>query len=194
MEQANGTHHDRSYWRTLFAATHDIASSLNVEEVLSRLVRRVAEAMDVKAATLRLLTSDNDVLTRRTSYGLSDRYLNKGPVDRHHSPLDHEALQGKPIWVADVRHDPRFQYPKEAGQEGLVSVLCVPVSLHGEPIGVMRVYTATRREFDPEEVEFLTALADLGAIAIENARLHEELRRDLDQTFGALWGVQTPKV
>jgi GAF domain-containing protein len=57
----------------------------------------------------------------------------------------------------------------------------------------MRVYTASRREFDPEEVEFLTALADLGAIAIENARLHEELRRDLDQTVGALWGVQASK-
>lgn len=194
MESATGSRHDRSYWRTLYAATHDIASSLNLEEVLGRLVRRVAEAMDVKAATLRLLTSDGDVLTQRTSYGLSDRYLNKGPVDRHHSPLDHEALQGQPVWVEDVRHDPRFQYPKQAGEEGLVSALCVAVSLHGEPIGVMRVYTAARREFDPEEVEFLTALADLGAIAIDNARLHEDLRRDLDQTVGALWGVEAPKV
>jgi GAF domain-containing protein len=193
MGRADSTRHDRSYWRTLYAATHDIASSLNPEEVLNRLVRRVTEAMVVKAATLRLLTADGDILTQRTSYGLSDRYLNKGPVDRHRSPLDHEALQGQPVWVEDVRRDPRFQYPKEAGQEGLVSALCVPVSLHGEPIGVMRVYTASRRKFDPEEVEFLTALADLGAIAIENARLHEELQRDLDQTVGALWGVQASK-
>jgi GAF domain-containing protein len=193
MDKADGTHHDRSYWRTLYAATHDIASSLNLEEVLSRLVRRVAEAMDVRAATLRLLTADGDVLTQRTSYGLSERYLNKGPVDRHHSPLDQEALQGRPVWVEDVRRDQRFQYPQAAGEEGLVSALVVPLSLHGEPIGVMRVYTAARRKFDPEEVEFLTALADLGAIAIENARLHEELRRDLDQTVGALWGVASPK-
>jgi GAF domain-containing protein len=193
MERSGPNRHDRSYWRTLYAATHDIASSLNLEEVLNRLVRRVAEAMGVKAATLRLLAANNEVLTQRTSYGLSDRYLNKGPVDRGHSPLDEEALQGQSVWVEDVRTDPRFQYPREAAQEGLVSALCVPLSLHGQPIGVMRVYTAGRRKFDPEEVEFLSALADLGAIAIENARLHEELRRDLDQTVGALWGVEAPK-
>ena len=93
-----------------------------------------------------------------------------------------------------MRIDPRFQYPKQAAQEGLVSALCVPLSLHGEPIGVLRVYTAARREFDSEEVDFLTALADLGAIAIDNARLHGELRRDLDQTVGALWGVEASKV
>ena len=94
MDRAEGTRHDRSYWRTLYAATHEIASSLDLEEVLSRLVRHVAEAMDVKAATLRLLVANSDILTQRTSYGLSDRYLNKGPVDRGHSPLDHVALQG----------------------------------------------------------------------------------------------------
>jgi GAF domain-containing protein len=194
MDRAEGTRHDRSYWRTLYAATHEIASSLDLEEVLSRLVRHVAEAMDVKAATLRLLVANSDILTQRTSYGLSDRYLNKGPVDRGHSPLDHVALQGTAVWVEDVRIDPRFQYPKQAAQEGLVSALCVPLSLHGEPIGVLRVYTAARREFDSEEVDFLTALADLGAIAIDNARLHGELRRDLDQTVGALWGVEASKV
>ena len=194
MERSGVNRHDRSYWRALYAATHDIASSLNLEEVLNRLVRRVAEAMEVKAATLRLLAANNEVLTQRTSYGLSERYLNKGPVDRGHSPLDQEALEGQAVWVEDVRSDPRFQYPSAAAQEGLVSALCVPLSLHGQPIGVMRVYTADRRRFDAEEVEFLSALADLGAIAIENARLHEELRRDLDQTVGALWGVESPKV
>jgi GAF domain-containing protein len=193
MARADRDPDKRSYWRTLYAVTHDIASSLDLEEVLKRLVRGVAEAMGVKAAVLRLLAANGEILTQRTSYGLSDLYLNKGPVDRGHSPLDREALQGKAVWVEDVRSDPRFQYPKQAAQEGLVSVLCVPLSLHGHPIGVLRVYTGERREFDPEEVEFVTALADLGAIAIENARLHEELRHDFDQTVGALWGVETAK-
>ena len=80
MERSGANRNDRRYWRTLYAATHDIASSLNVEEVLNRLVRRVAEAMDVKAASLRLLAANNEILTQRTSYGLSDRYLNKGLV------------------------------------------------------------------------------------------------------------------
>jgi GAF domain-containing protein len=190
MSDVASGRHDRSYWRTLYAAVHDIASSLDPEEVLHRLVRHVAEAMEVKAATLRLLMPDGDTLAARTSYGLSERYLHKGPVDLAHSPLDRETLGGHPVWVEDVRHDPRFQYPQQAEQEGLVSALCVPLEAHGRRIGVLRAYTGERRRFDPEEVEFLSALADLGAIAIENARLHEELKRDYDQTVDALWGFQ----
>jgi GAF domain-containing protein len=181
--------HDRSYWRTLYAAVVEIASSLNLEDVLNRLVRHVAEAMEVKAATLRLLMADGDTLAARTSYGLSERYLHKGPVDLAHSPLDRDTLAGQPVWVPDVRSDPRFQYPQQAAQEGLVSALCVPLEAQGRRIGVLRVYSGERREFDAEETEFLTALADLGAIAIENARLHEQLRQDYDQTVGALLGT-----
>ena len=186
--------HDRSYWRTLYAAVHEIASSLDPNEVLERLVRHVAEAMSVKAATLRLLMPDGDGLTPRVAYGLSEGYVHKGPVDLAHSPLDRETLEGHPVWVADVRHDNRFQYPKQAEQEGLVSALCVPLEAHGRRIGVLRVYAGKHREFDSEEVDFLTALADLGAIAIENARLHEELREDYAQTVNAIWGLETPKV
>lgn len=193
MSHSPAGRHDRSYWRTLHAAVHDIASSLDPEEVLNRLVRHVAEAMKVKAATLRLLASNGETLTQRTSYGLSERYLGKGPVERARSPIDRETLEGRPVWVQDVRTDPRFQYPQAAEQEGLVSALCVPLDLHGTPIGVMRVYTGKRREFEPEEIDFLSALAELGAIAIENARMHEALRRDYEQTVGAIWGVESLK-
>jgi GAF domain-containing protein len=184
----------RSYWRALYAATRDVTSSLALQQVLDRLVRRVAEAMHVKAASLRLLAPNGDSMTQRTSFGLSEAYLAKGPVNLGHSSLDREALRGTPVWVADVRTDPRFQYPTEAAREGLVSALCVPLTAHGRHIGVLRVYTGELRQFSTEEVEFLSALADLGAIAIENARLHEELQRDYDQTVGALWGVEPAKL
>lgn len=193
MGQTPTARHDHSYWRTLFAAVHDIASSLDPDEVLNRLVRRVAAAMDVKAATLRLLEADGDVLSPRTTFGLSEAYLKKGPVDVKHSPLDRATLKGEPVWVEDVRRDSRFQYPEAAEREGLVSALCVPVTLHDEIIGVLRVYSDQRREFDREEVEFLSALAELGALAIENARLHEELRRDYNLTVDAIWGVESLK-
>lgn len=193
MTRSTSDGHDRSYWRALYVAAHEVASSLDPEEVLRRLVRHVAEAMEVKAATLRLLLPDGQTLTPRMSYGLSEQYLHKGKVDLAHSPLDRETLEGHPVWVEDVRKDGRFQYPKQAEQEGLVSALCVPLEAHGRRIGVLRVYTAEHRAFQQEEVEFLSALGDLGAIAIENARLHEELQRDYDQTVDALLGVEASK-
>ncbi|MCL4541608.1 MAG: GAF domain-containing protein [Chloroflexi bacterium] len=181
-----------SYWRTLHRVTMEVVSSLKLDEVLGLLVRHVAEAMHVKAASLRLLDEDGEHLSQRVSYGLSEQYLGKGPVSLHMSPLDMATLTHGAVWLEDARSDSRFQYPKSAEQEGIVSVLCVPVKLHDQAIGVLRVYTDRRRVFDPEEVEFLQALANLGAVAIENARLHQSLENDYNQTWQAIMGISQP--
>jgi GAF domain-containing protein len=47
-------------------------------------------------------------------------------------------------------------------------------------IGVMRVYSGTEREFDEQEIKFLQAVANLSAIAIDNARLYQALRKNYD--------------
>jgi GAF domain-containing protein len=56
----------------------------------------------------------------------------------------------------------------------------MPLKVEGQVIGVLRVYDAECREYAPHEVEFLQAVADLSAIAIENARLHEALKKDYE--------------
>jgi len=48
------------------------------------------------------------------------------------------------------------------------------------PIGVLRVYTGERRAFDAEEIGFLQAIANISAIAIENARMHQTLKRQME--------------
>jgi GAF domain-containing protein len=47
-------------------------------------------------------------------------------------------------------------------------------------IGVLRVYTAEERKFDEDEIKFMEAVANLSAIALENAKLHQALRKDYD--------------
>ena len=47
-------------------------------------------------------------------------------------------------------------------------------------IGVLRAYTEKVRQFTRDEIKFLEAVANLSAIALENARLHQALRRDYD--------------
>lgn len=182
---------ERGYWRALYAAAHDLTSTLEPAVVLSRLARSAVEALGAKASTLRLLEPDGHTLTASASYGLSEGYLRKGSVDVSHSPVDREALSGRKVWLEDVRKDPRFQYPEQAAREGLVSLLCVPLIAHGQAIGILRIYTGEPRSFRPEEVEFLDAIASLGAIAVENARLYERLQQDLDTTLDVLWGEPT---
>lgn len=48
------------------------------------------------------------------------------------------------------------------------------------PIGVLRLYSGQMRQFSGEEIAFATAVADLGALAIENAKLHQALKEQLE--------------
>jgi GAF domain-containing protein len=50
------------------------------------------------------------------------------------------------------------------------------------------VYSSTPREFSDVEMKFLTAVADLAALAIENARLYTEIRTSYEDTMNTLWG------
>lgn len=176
------------YFRALFEAAQAVTSSLAVEEVLQRLAESTARVLRIKACGLRLLNEDGETLTLRASYGLSEKYLRKGTVVRNQSPLDRAALQGQVVIVPDVTTNPLFQYPREAQEEGITSVLCVPLRAHGDAIGVMRAYTAQPHDFPEIEQEFVQALADLGALALVNARRFETMQRDYHDTIDVMWG------
>jgi GAF domain-containing protein len=180
----------RDYYTALYQAALTISSSLELSQVLQGIVQSTTEAMRVKACGLRLLDPTTGQLRLSAVYGLSGSYLAKGSVNIEHSQIDSEALNGAPVYIADARTDPRFQYQDAAREEGLVSILCVPLEVRGEAIGVMRVYTNVLTEFSDEDVKFLSVLASLAALAIENARLYENIKNSYDGVMAALWGTQ----
>jgi GAF domain-containing protein len=179
----------RNYYTLLHQAALAISSSLEPEEVLPAIVKSVTEAMGAKASVLRLLDDDTGQLRVNAAFGLSEEYLQKGPVMVQRSRLDEEVLACTPVYIADVRTDDRFQYRDAAAREGLVSALCVPLEVRDQAIGVLRVYHDEPAAFADEDVKFLTILASLAAQAIENARLFEELRNKYDGVIGAFWGT-----
>jgi len=180
----------KDYYTALYQAALTISSSLELDQVLHSVVTSTAEAMQVKACGLRLLDPNTGQLRLSAAYGLSGNYLAKGPVDVTHSAIDSEALHGAAVHIADVRSDPRFQYQEAAREEGLVSVLCVPLEVHGEAIGVMRVYTSEPTTFHEDDIQFLSVLASLAALSIENARLYENLKSSYHGVMAAFWGNQ----
>jgi GAF domain-containing protein len=186
------THKD--YYKALYQAALTFSSSLELEEVLRSVVRSTTEAMQVKACALRLLDARTGQLEMSAVYGLSGGYLAKGPVEVERSPIDSEALKGAPVIIPDISTDTRFQYREAAKREGLVSVLCVPLEVRGKSIGVMRVYTDRPCVFHEDDVQFLSVLASLAALAIENASLYENLRRSYDGVMDVLWGVNLSSI
>ena len=143
-------------YEIIYEVSRTVNSSLDPTEVLNRIAEQVTRAMDVKGCFIRLLDRTGKVLKPAASFGLSERYARKGTVE--------VAKSGQ-----------------EAAEEGLVSVLVAPLFVEGSrPIGVMRVYAGERREFEAEDIGFLQAIANISAIAIENARMHQTLKRQME--------------
>lgn len=164
-------------FKILYEIAQELNSNLAPEEVLRTIVKTVCNAADVKGCSLMLLTPDQQQLIHTIAYGLSNWYVRKGPV-RVDAAIA-QALGGKPVAILDATSDPRVQYREQAKREGVVSMLSLPLMRRGEVIGIVRIYTSERREFSAQEVDFFSALANLGAIALERAELHDSIDKDL---------------
>jgi len=153
-----------------------VNSTLDLQEVLNLIAEQAARLLNMKACFIRLFDKTGTRLYIGGAYGLSQAYLNKGPVEVSKSLVDLEALRGGVVQVLEVGDDHRFQYREEARQEGLRSMLCVPVQAKNRVLGVIRVYSDKPHVFSEREQRFLRNLANLGAVAIENARAYAELQ------------------
>jgi len=168
------------YFSALYEVARVVNASLDPEKVLDEIVNFVVRAMSVKACSIRLLDAREKKLVLGAHRGLSEAYISKGPVLIEESGLDRKALEGKTIYLKNAQTDKDFQYMDKARAEGIKSVLVVPLIAEKKVIGVLRVYTGKIREFTKEEVKFLEAVANLSAIAIENAKLHQMLKLRYD--------------
>lgn len=162
---------EKEYLRVFQKVTRAVSSSLQLNEVLDMIVRTLPEVMGLKAATIRLLDESGECLELVAAHGLSERYLGRGPVDMEANIR--EALDEKPVAIADISMDPRVYYRKEAEEEGIKSMLTLPIIARGKVIGILRLLTAHVRHFTRQDMDFAAALAEQCGTAIENARMYE---------------------
>ena len=165
---------DSPYLLALMRIIKAISSSRDLKEVLSRIAKSICETTGSKGCTLMLLNERDQSLEIKSSFGLSDRYVEKGPVSADRSISD--TLHGKTVIIEDAARDPRIQYPEEAKREGVASIVSTPMILRGTIIGVLRLYTSVPCRFTEEDIDFLSALAIQSGLAIENAKLHELMK------------------
>lgn len=163
---------------TIRKITGELTSTLDVDDVLNHLVRLTAEAMEVKGAAIRMLDKDSREFHLSCAWGLSEKYLFKGPVDADHSIS--QCLKGKIVHISDVKNDSRIQYPGNAEAEGIVSILSAPMILRERVVGVLRLYCSEPRNYSEVELYFVRMLADLGTLALEHARLYSGLKKAHD--------------
>lgn len=148
-----------------------IVSDLYLEDILKLIVMVTAEVMNSNICSLLLLNEKEGTLEIRATQSVSEEYLNKPPIRLGEGIAGMVAAENRPIQVRDVKKDPRYANKRVAEKEGLCSLLSVPMCVKGRVIGVLNCYTSEPREFTPEDVKLLTAVANQAAVAIENTEL-----------------------
>lgn len=162
-------------FQSLSTVSRTINSPLNVDEALRAITREGCELMRARMCSLMLLNDTREWLDLRASYGAGEAYVNKPRLSVQESLIGVVVRRKKAMQVADVQTDTRYQNVELARREGLVSLLSVPLIFSGQCIGALSVYTARPYTFSNEEIQILSALAELSAIAIEKARLYERV-------------------
>lgn len=162
------------YFDTFCTISKAFGTTLSTEKLLDLIVSSAIDTMDAKAACLFLADPSEDVFIPVAQKGLSDNYLHARPLQA--KAIVSAILKGGHLYIRDATTDPRLEHHESKKAEGIASILDVPVMFKDKAIGVLALYTATPRDFSKDEIAFLTALAEQGAMAIEHARLLDRIR------------------
>jgi len=186
MEHARLIDHLHRETQLFFDLAVNLSGSLEVKDILHAMTEDLAKALKVKGATLRLLDERKENLELVASYGLSQNYLEKGPVSATKS-IGQALKNEKPVIILNAATDRRVQYRTMNREEGIVTILAVPIKTKEQVIGVLRLYSQALRHFTPEEIKLVTALAYLGGLAIQNASLYLMCQADMKNLKEELW-------
>jgi signal transduction protein with GAF and PtsI domain len=141
------------------------------DDILSLIVTVTAKVTGSKICSLLLLDKKKEELVLKASQSDSGSYNQKSNTPLGKGIAGRVALSGKPMTVLDVRTDARFLNKEIAVEDGLVSLLSVPMSVDGEVIGVINCYTSGPYEFSDGDVQMLTTVASQAAIVLKNTEL-----------------------
>lgn len=162
--------------QSLFHIATSISASQDLEPMLQRVLEATVSEMWLKAGVIRLLDPKAKVLRLVAAHGLSQAYLDKGNIHLRKSEIDRKVMAGEAVVIEEVQQASAFEYAQAAARERIISVLAVPLAVKEQTIGIMRVHSARPRHFGPVAIHFLKSVAGLVGLAIENARLHAELK------------------
>jgi len=160
----------------LFDIGKVITETLNLEKVLETIVEKASHLMNTKVSSLMLLNSGGDELVIKAVHGGGMDYITLKPNLKVDESLIGQVVRTKkPLMILDVRKEKGYRHLDLAKKVGLCSLLSVPMMVKERIIGVINTYTAAQHRFTSEEIQLLSSLADQSAIAIENARLYEQM-------------------
>ena len=164
---------DAEAFELLAEIGREVAAVLDLDELLGRIAQLTKRVVDYRTFGILLLNEATRELEIEVAMQYSEKVvLPKMPLGE--SLVGYAALHREPVLVPDVAKDPR--YIKVV--EDVRSELAVPLLVKDRCIGVFDLESPELDAFSKRDVEILTLLASQAAVAIENARLYEEVSRN----------------
>ncbi len=154
----------------------NLSSTLNLKEVLTRLLSRVYNAINVEDGSILLIEEPSGDLATQVVLGSLSKSSKPFRVPKGHGIAGEVAATGVPIIVNNAKDDTRHftQIDQDTGFQ-TKSILCVPLFNHQKIIGVLEVFNKKNGSFTQHDQLLLTSIANYAGIAIENAQLHESV-------------------
>ncbi len=139
----------------LFVRT--ISEAETIESMGHQLSQLIVGALGVKGAAIYILDPEKELLTLLASAGLSNDYIQKGPllVD----PNVRLRANREPVIVSDVQKSPQLQYPEAAKAEGVRALISCPVVMRGKIIGTLRLYHFEPWEISTRDLDYIDVLS-----------------------------------
>lgn len=182
----NAQLYEKTEWHVSeLSAMHNISqaftSTLDYQEVISVVAQRVGNPIGAQFASVLLPDDDGKHLNIVASYNLSAEYVwtinKKRRIPVGVGPLGKAFTERRPFTVANVLQDQGYEFWKHvASVQGYSSLIALPLLAKGQSIGIICIYFAEPREFKQDEIELLATASNEAAIAIDNARIYENLQ------------------
>jgi adenylate cyclase len=166
----------------LYELARDLSSSLELDVVLRKVMDRTITLMRASRGFIVLLDPTTNLLSVQMSNGETDpekarQFLGSRTV------IEHVVQSGQAVVTTDASLDDRFKGHQSVIMQNLRSIIAVPLVTKGKVIGAVYVDNPFRAAiFEEKDKEFLQAISDLAAMAIDNAR-HYERSENLRQLF-----------
>ena len=163
-----------------------LSATLELDKVLTRIMEEVDELLQVEAGSLLLTDPANGDLVFQIALGDKAQEVKPFRIPKGQGIAGEVALNGKPLLIANVDKDERHFKEVDLKSNFITrSILCVPLILYDQVIGVLQVLNKKTGNFNQHDLEVLSSIASYAAIAIENARLHENVLAERDRVIAA---------
>ena len=181
---------------TLLDVGATLCGTLHLRKLLATMMERARAVLDAEASSVMLVDAPSRTLRWEVALGLGADQLQTLSVPLGEGIGGTVAAAGNALRIDDAQADPRWQGQRYDAATGFTTrtLLCVPIPGRDGVVGVVQVLNRRGGPFSDDDQRLLEALAGMGGVAIENARLYEHLEQKVEERTAALREAQAQLV